>query len=152
MWELLWKLPYNIAVVPRHPFPEWFLDWINIPENVTIINKVWVLKSLCANTSLVVMGLIFSNKEWEMDHSPLEATINSNAISWFYDEIEDWYKDFYTNSWLIHRYNSFEESIDNISNLINDYKLKEKLEKKQIWIKKNKEKYLKEVLNILLKN
>lgn len=87
-----------------------------------------------------------------MYHSPLESTINSNAISWFYDEIEDWYKYFYENSWLIHRYNSFEESMDNIPNLINDSKLKEKLEKKQIWIKNNKEKYLRDILNILLKN
>lgn len=130
MWELLWRLPYSVAVVPRHPYPDWFLDWVNIPNNVTIINKVWILKSLCANTSLVVMWLIFSNPDWEMDHSPLEATINSNAISWYYEEIEDAYKDFYLNSWLIHRYQNFEDSISDIPNLINDINLKEKLEKK----------------------
>jgi hypothetical protein len=150
MWEMLWKLPYSIAVIPRHPFPFWFLNWVNIPENITIINEIWVLKSLCTNTSLVVMWLIFSNPEWEMDHSPLEATINSNAISWYYDKVEDAYQDFYNNFWLIHRYKSFENSMPNIPNLINDTELQKKLKRKQLWIEQNKNKYLKEILDILL--
>lgn len=150
MWELLWKLPYTVAVVPRHPFPEWFLDWINIPRNITIINKVWVLRYLCANTSLVVMGLIFSNPDWETDHSPLEATINSNAISGFYDNIEEAYTEFYDDSWLIHRYLTFEDSIGDIPYLISDPKLREKLENKRIWIIKNRQQYLERVLYILL--
>jgi hypothetical protein len=152
MWDLLWKLPYTVAVVPRHPFPKNFLHWIDIPKNVTIINKVWVLKELCKKTSLVVMWLIFSNTEWEMDHSPLEATINSNAISWSFGKIEDAYKDFYNNNWLIHKYNTFWDSIKDIPTLINDSNLKEKLEKKENRIKSNREEYLPKVLNILLKS
>ncbi|MFA5917691.1 MAG: hypothetical protein WC850_05660 [Candidatus Gracilibacteria bacterium] len=150
MWQLLGQLPYKIAVVPRHPFPHNFLNNIDIPKNVTIINKVGVLKSLCAKTSLVVMGKIFSNPEGEMDHSPLEATIRSNAISGYYSKIEKAYQKFYEESGLIHRYKSFSDSIEDIPELINDVNLYHKLENKKNWIEKNKQIYMSRVLNILL--
>ena len=150
MWEMLEKLPYSIAVVPRHPFPDWFLKGIEIPDNVTIINQIWQLKWLCAKTSLTVMGLIFSNPEWEMDHSPLEATLNSNAISWIYWEIEDAYKIFYASSWLVHQYGSFEESMGDISSLLVDPYLEDKLENKRKWIRNNRGLYLPKMLDILL--
>ena len=152
MWGMLWKLPYKIAVVPRHPIPNNFLNWVNIPNNITIINKVWVLRWLCAKTSLTVMWLIFSNPKWEMDHSPLEVTINSNTISWIYQKTEEAYKDFYNNSWLIHQYRDFHDSIEDIPNLINDEKLDEKLANKRKWIKNNRDIYLPKVLDILLNN
>lgn len=150
MWEMLEKLPYSIAVVPRHPFPDWYLKGIKIPGNVTVIDKIWQLKWLCAKTSLTVMWLIFSNPEWEMDHSPLEATLNSNTISWTYGEIEDAYKDFYKSSGLVHQYGSFEESMGDIERLLNDPYLEDKLENKRKWIRNNRGLYIPEILNILL--
>lgn len=152
MWELLWKLPYKIAVVPRHPFPNWYLDWIFIPDNVTIINQVGQLRWLCSKTSLSVMWLIFSNPEWEMDHSPLEATLNSNAISGMYSKVEGAYQDFYSSSWLVHQYRNFEDSFDDISWLLSDPYLDDKLENKRKWIRNNKGLYLPEILETLLNN
>lgn len=152
MWGMLGKLPYKIAVVPRHPFPDWYLDWILIPDNVTIINQIGQLKWLCAKTSLTVMWLIFSNPEWEMDHSPLEATLNSNAISWTYGEIEQAYQDFYDSSWLVHQYRNFEDSFGDISWLLSDPYLDDKLENKRKWIRNNKGLCLPEILDTLLNN
>ncbi|MCH8518912.1 hypothetical protein LAT59_04085 [Candidatus Gracilibacteria bacterium] len=150
MWEMLGKLPYSIAVGPRHPFPDGYLTGIEIPDNVTVINQIGQLKGLCAKTSLTVMGLIFSNPEGEMDHSPLEATLNSNTISGTYGEIEDAYKDFYVSSGLVHQYGSFVESMGDIEGLINDPYLEDKLENKRKWIRNNRGLYMPEILDILL--
>jgi hypothetical protein len=98
------------------------------------------------------MWLIFSNPEWESDHSPLESTINSNAISWIYTKIEDAYTSFYESSWLIHWYKDFQDSIEDIPSLLNDPELIDKLENKKNWIKNNREQYLPEIENILLNN
>ncbi|MFZ4462035.1 MAG: hypothetical protein ACOYN2_06125 [Patescibacteria group bacterium] len=64
MWDQLAALPYSIAVVPRHPLiPDQISKLPKIPENVGIMNRMGVLRDLCAHTRLVIMGLIFSKQQ-----------------------------------------------------------------------------------------
>ncbi len=151
MWNMLWDLPYTVWVIPRHPINDEYMEkFAVIPDNITIINKMWVLRDLCARSKLVIMWLIFSHQFWETDHNPLEATINSHAIYWKYLKYSRVYKRLYNESWLMHWYPDFKECIKDIPHLINDADLENKLAWRRKWINMNRTKVLKNFKNIIL--
>lgn len=150
MWELLWKIPYSVAVVPRHPFPENFLENIHIPKNITIFNQIGIIRELCAKTNL--MWLMFSNCHLETEHNPFEATINSNAITSSILKVDPHYWDFYDNSWLIHKIDDFHQIPNIIDELINDKNLHKKLQNREKWLESNKNIVLSKILKILQNN
>lgn len=139
IWELLWRLPYSIAVVPRHPLSEESLSQLPaFPENIVLINKMGILRDLYTRTRLVVMGLIFSNQMWETEHNPLEATVWAHAIYGKHLGVSPFYSWLYEKSWLLHGYANFSESIMDIWKYLEDPELAVKLAWRKKWIEENK--------------
>ena len=152
MWKVLWKLPYSVAIVPRHPFPKNFLEDIIIPKNITIFNKIGIVRELCAKANLTIMWLIFSDCNWETEHNPFEATINSNAITSSVLNVELHYQDLYDNFWLMHKLDNFYQIPNIVDDLINDKNIFKKLQNKEKWLESNKNAVLSKILTILKNN
>ncbi len=147
--QVLWNLNANIIIIPRHPVTD--KDYlhsilIQLPKNIEFSNTMWKVEEFCSKADLVIMWKIFSNTLDDRDHNPLEATISSNAISWFYKYIPEVFQEIY-DIWLIKRLKTFYE-INNslIIDLINDSLLEKKLELKRNYILWNRETLLKKCL------
>lgn len=140
MWNVLKTIWHRTAVVPRHPVPQSFLDSLEVPDNVTIINTVGSLKGLCLRAKLVVMGLIFSKPLQQFDHNPIEATQSCNAIYWRENLIEPAYIDYYGTHWLLHPFEYGQDFSARVEDLIGDFDLPVKLQKRDAWIQLQKKK------------
>ncbi len=152
IWEELSKLPYNIIVVPRHPFTSEELADVRLPKKITLRNTMGELENLYAQADLTIMGKMLGITRLDYntrDHNPLEATINSNTISGIYNDIPLPYLEFYEKSGLVHRLHDWNDIFKNIKPLMNDPLLSDKLKKREEWIEKNRKKYLPRALEVL---
>lgn len=152
IWEELSKLPYNIIVVPRHPFTSEELADVQLPKKITLRNTMGELENLYAQADLTIMGKILGITRLDRntrDHNPLEATINSNTVSGIYNDIPLPYLEFYQKFGLVHRLHDWKDIFKNIESLINDPLLSDKLRRREEWIEKNRKKYLPRALEIL---
>ncbi len=147
--NILWNLNANIIVIPRHPVTDKvYLNniLIQLPKNINFSNSMWKVEEFCSKADLVIMWKIFSNTLDDRDHNPLEATISSNAISWYYKYTPEVFQELY-NIWLIKRLESFYEITNSLVNeLVKDSLLEKKLEFKRNYILLNRENLLKECL------
>ncbi len=110
MWSELAKFPVPVAVVPRHPCAPEKLKELPIPGNVTIINEVGILRGLCLRAKLVIMGLLFSPLDGQVDHNPLEATMASHALFNAKIAINEHYRYIYNNPpGLLHPVSSYRD-------------------------------------------
>ena len=140
MWDVLNKTWHRTAVIPRHPVPQSFIDSIDVPDNVTIINTVGSLKGLCLRAKLVVMGLIFSKPLQQFDHNPIEATQSSHAIYWRENLVEGAYAEYYKVHWLLHPFEHGEDFSGRVDEFMQDSELSAKLKKRDEWIQLQKKK------------
>jgi hypothetical protein len=152
MWKKISQLPYNIIVVPRHPFTAEELSNVNIPKKINLRNTMGELEDLYAQADLTIMGKIFGITRYDYntrDHDVLESTINSNTICGMYSDIPLPYLEFYQKSGLVHRFYDWKDIFEHIDKLIKDPLLPGKIKKRVEWIEKNRKRYLPCALKIL---
>lgn len=145
-------LPFEVIVVPRHPLEADKLEQLKLPEQIKFVNTMGQLEDLQASADLTIMGRIFSADGFKVDdeHNPLEATINSNTLcSGIMNPAPTPYEWLYGNSGLVHKCYDFEEVFNLIEPLMNDSDLPNKLAKRDRWVQRNRNRYLKKVRAML---
>ena len=152
--EIFWRLarlPYDVAVVPRHPLNLDEMKAVHIPSSIRFINTMGELEGLHSRADLVVMGRIFSadGLKPDDDHNPLEATINAHALCGLLHEVPKPYRWFYEDSGLLHQCSTLEEVYEGIDLWMRDTDLPGKLAKRDEWIQSNRSRYLGEIVKTL---
>jgi len=151
IFQRLARLPYDVAVVPRHPLNLDEMKVFHIPPSIRFINTIGELEGLHSQADLVVMGRIFSadGLKPDDDHNPLEATINAHALCGLLEEVPQPYRWLYEESGLLHECSTLEEVYEGINLWMQDPDLPRKLTKRDEWIQFNRSQYLSEIVKTL---
>lgn len=144
IFRRLARLPYDVAVVPRHPLSFDEMRAVHIPPSIRFINTMGELEGLHSRADLVVMGRIFSadGLKPDDDHNPLEATINAHALCGLLKEVPKPYRWLYEESGLLHQCSTLKEVYEGIDPWMQDANLSGKLAKRDKWIQSNRSRYL----------
>lgn len=144
-------MPFKVIVVPRHPLEKGDMSRLRIPEGLEFVNTMGELEALQARANLTIMGRIFSadGLKPDDDHNPIEATINSNTLCGVIKEVPREFRWLYSRSGLVHQCRTYDEVFRGISRFIDDPDLKHKLKRRDVWIKRNRERFLKKLIQTL---
>ncbi len=140
LFERVARLPYeNVVVVPRHPIERHRLGDVRLPGKLHLVNTMGQLADIYAASRLTVMGRILSKDggKPDDDHSPLEATVGSNTLCGINNKIPEPYQWLYSDSGLVHQFESAQELIERMDEFYLDPGVPKKLETRRKWIETN---------------